>query len=112
MLKLKNISTDQVIYISGPMRGMPDYNRPAFDKRAALMREAGYTVYNPADISRLYGLDKPYAFYFRKALDLLLKSDCVYVFGDVTESKGAQMEIEVAKMAEIPVIWEVCMGLV
>lgn len=109
MLQLKNISKDQVIYLSGPMTGLPDYNRPEFDARAKLMRDAGYTVNNPADISRLHGLDKPYSFYFREAMRLLLRSDVLYVFGDITESKGAQMELETAKMAEMPVIWEVCL---
>ncbi len=109
MLQLKNISKDQVIYLSGPMTGLPDYNRPAFDERARLMREAGYIVNNPADISRQYGLDKPYAFFFRESMRMLLRSDVVYVFGDITNSKGAIMELNVAKTAEMPVIWEVCL---
>ncbi|MBR2504796.1 MAG: DUF4406 domain-containing protein [Elusimicrobiaceae bacterium] len=109
MLQLRNISKDQVIYLSGPMTGLPDYNRPAFDLRAKLIREAGYTVNNPAEISRKHGLDKPYAFFFREAMRMLLQSDVIYVFGDVTKSEGSQMEIKTAKMAEIPVVWEGCL---
>lgn len=37
------------IYISGPMTGLPDYNYPAFNEAAALMREQGHIVYNPAE---------------------------------------------------------------
>ena len=109
MLQLRNISKDQVVYISGPMTGLPDYNRAAFDLRAKLIREAGYQVNNPADISRKHGLDKPYAFFFREAMRMLLQSDVLYVFGDITKSEGAQMEIKTAKMAEIPIVWEGCL---
>lgn len=35
-------------YLSGPMTGIPDYNRPAFAKYADQLRQEGYTVFNPA----------------------------------------------------------------
>lgn len=35
-------------YLSGPMTGLPDLNRPAFDAAARLLRGKGLTVYNPA----------------------------------------------------------------
>lgn len=36
------------IYIAGPIRGKPDYNRAAFAKAAEQMRKEGWAVYNPA----------------------------------------------------------------
>ena len=102
------ISKTQTVYLSGPMTGLPDYNRAAFNLRAEAFRAAGYTVNNPAEISVTHGTSKSYGFYFRRAMRMLLNSDVVYVFGDITESKGALMELDVAKMAEMPIIWEVC----
>lgn len=37
------------IYLAGPMRGIPDFNFPAFHKTAAWLREQGHTVFNPAE---------------------------------------------------------------
>lgn len=110
MMKIntKNIDKTQTVYLSGPMTGLPDYNRAAFNLRAEAFRAAGYTVNNPAEISVTHGTSKSYGFYFKRALRLLLESDVVYVFGDITKSRGAQFELEAAKMAEIPVVWEVC----
>ena len=112
MLKIntKNISQNQPVYLSGPMTGLPDYNRAAFNLRAEAFRAAGYTVNNPAEISVTHGTSKSYGFYFKRALRMLLNSDVVYIFGDITQSKGALMEWDVAKMAEIPVVWEVLAG--
>ena len=33
---------DQVVYISGPMSGLNDYNFDAFDEKAHLFKEQGY----------------------------------------------------------------------
>ena len=102
----KNIAPTQTVYLSGPMTGLPDYNRAAFNLRAEAFRAAGYSVKNPADISVTHGTDKAYEFYFKRALRMMLDADVVYVFGDTTQSCGAEMELQVAKMAGMHVVWE------
>lgn len=37
------------LYLAGPMRGIPDFNFPAFHKAAADLRELGHYVFNPAE---------------------------------------------------------------
>jgi len=37
------------IYLSGPMSGAKDLNYPAFHEGAAILREQGYEVINPAE---------------------------------------------------------------
>lgn len=37
------------IYVAGPMRGIPEFNFPAFNAAAAMLREEGHTVFNPAE---------------------------------------------------------------
>ncbi len=37
------------VYLSGPMRGKPYFNFPAFLWAAALLRKKGYTVFSPAE---------------------------------------------------------------
>jgi hypothetical protein len=37
------------IYLAGPMRGIPNFNTPAFTEGAARLRSQGHTVFNPAE---------------------------------------------------------------
>ena len=36
-------------YISGPMRGVPEFNFPAFEEAAAKLRKKGWLVFSPAE---------------------------------------------------------------
>ena len=45
-------------YLAGPMRGIDQFNVPAFDEAAANMRSAGITVFSPAEHDREGGFDE------------------------------------------------------
>ena len=47
------------IYLAGPMRGIPEFNFPAFHAAAAKLRANGHEVFSPAerDIERHNGVD-------------------------------------------------------
>jgi hypothetical protein len=40
------------VYLSGPMRGIKDFNFPAFDAAASFLRSRGHEVFNPAEKDR------------------------------------------------------------
>ncbi|MBQ6409741.1 DUF4406 domain-containing protein [Candidatus Saccharibacteria bacterium] len=105
-INVSNIHKTQTVYLSGPMTGLPDYNRAAFNMRAEAFKALGYTVLNPAEISVTHGTDKAYSFYLKRALRMMLSADVVYVFGSWYKSTGVRLELQVAGMLDMPVVFE------
>jgi len=101
------------IYVAGPMRGIPDFNFPAFDEAARKLRELGWTVFSPADNDRANGFDPvgmgytgyehPAGFDLCAALkwDLckVLEVDAIYLLPGWLGSRGAQAEYHTALAA-------------
>jgi len=52
------LGTRPTFYVSGPMRGLPDFNFPAFDDASERGRRLGYTIISPADMDRANGVDE------------------------------------------------------
>lgn len=100
------------IYLAGPMRGIPEFNFPAFHGAAAKLRAQGHIVFNPAerDIERT-GVDiskgnatgdndlatTQHGFNLREALKddlefICLEADAVALLPGWENSKGAHAE--------------------
>ena len=98
-----------VIYISGPMRGVPDYNYPAFDNAARELRKCGYAVLNPAE--NFGGVDNYVReTYMRLDYYHVLQAEHVWVLPNWSQSDGARAEVLVALDCGIP-IFDYCTGL-
>ena len=94
-----------VLYLSGPMSGIDDFNFPAFDHAAGVLRERGYRVVNPAD----FGADPRHTWADCLGRDLYLVSQChgVATLPDWEGSRGASLEVEFARRAGMKVdFWE------
>lgn len=86
------LATD-IVYIAGPMTGLPDVNRPAFHAAAAeLVARFGCTVLNPAEHPD--GLS--YCEYMELAMEKLKRANTVLLLPDFWLSKGASFEFEAA----------------
>lgn len=108
MIKIndKNLLPHQTVYLSGPMTGLPDYNRGAFNLREEAFKAKGINVLNPARISEKAGTQHEYEWYLKRALRLMLEADVLYVFGDVTHSRGVDVELRLARELKMPVVFE------
>jgi len=109
------------LYVAGPMRGIKDFNFPAFDNAAERLRAAGYEVCNPADRDRdEHGAEVGQSetgdladiahtgFDLREALSwdlawIAANADGVAVLPGWENSKGAAAEVALARALGLPV---------
>jgi len=86
---------DPVIYIAGPMTGLPHFNFPAFATAAIHLRAEGYKVVNPAELSG--DTDKPWEHYMRISLKAMLDCNTIYLLEGWRRSRGARIEYNLAR---------------
>ena len=114
---------EPTIYVAGPMRGYEDFNFPAFDRQARVLRDQGWAVINPAEMDRKYGSPSsdpmeydPVTSYedrefMRQALERDMKAICcdctsVYMMSGWEKSRGAVAEWHLAKALGLPIHYE------
>lgn len=113
-------------YIAGPMRGHPQFNFPAFDAAAALLRSQGHEAFNPADRDRAeHGDDfadanttgdeaqaaESHGFNLRDALGddtrwICQHADGIYLLDGWEHSKGATAEKALADALGLAVVYQ------
>jgi hypothetical protein len=93
-----------VVYISGPMRGYPDHNYPAFHEAEELLCAYGYEVVNPArNFDGRRGLEQET--YLREDVKQMAeRCDSIYMLDGWRNSAGARLEYSIAKALGFQVI--------
>lgn len=92
----------RILYLAGPMTGLPDDNFPAFHAAAARLRDAGFEVVNPAELGLPKGL--PWLSYMRAAVGAMVSTcDAVATLPGCEASRGAIAEIGLATHLGWPV---------
>lgn len=84
-----------IVYISGPMTGLPDHNYPAFNAAAKYLRDLGHQVVNPAELSTP-SPEKEWHHYMRDDIKAMMDCDSIYLLPGWTNSKGARLEYHIA----------------
>lgn len=90
------------IYISGPMTGLPELNCPAFHAAEKKLLALGYNVINPAK-NKLPG-NPSWSDFMDKSIYQVFKSDAVGCLPGWEKSKGARIEVEIAKQLGLAII--------
>ncbi|MDQ8040641.1 DUF5664 domain-containing protein [Cellulosimicrobium sp. XJ-DQ-B-000] len=99
------------VYVAGPMRGLPEFNFPAFDEATHALRMQGHDVVNPAEHDREGGFDPAgmtgnedltqHGFDLRAALawdlEQITRCDAVYLLDGWQQSSGARAEYALAQ---------------
>lgn len=86
-----------IIYLSGPMTGLPGYNRDTFNRAKRIVAGTGATVISPADLP-----EGTWEFQLRKCIRFV--SDCtkILMLPGWENSKGALLEHLVACQLVVP----------
>jgi hypothetical protein len=96
--------TPTCLYIAGPMRGHPGMNHAAFHAAEERLTALGYEVINPARIEDEYS-GKDWAGCLRRDLALIVTRCCTMaVLPGWQKSKGASLEVHVARELGIQLI--------
>ena len=87
------------VYIAGPMSGIAELNRQAFERAANQLRAMGHEPVIPGD---LHPPTTPYQQALRNALRAMLECDHYTLLDGWGNSRGARLENEIAKAIEMP----------
>lgn len=98
-----------ILYISGPMTGYPNFNRGSFAAAKEYIEQIDQLhdktvteILSPADITQgeseegLHEADKPWGFYMRQAVKMLMEADQIVMLPGWEDSKGARREFDLA----------------
>ncbi len=89
-----------IIYICGPMTGIKDFNRPAFNITAALLEDGGDVAINPAVLPS--GLSQFQ--YMDICMAMLRSAEAIFLLKGWELSAGAQAEYALAHKLGLKVI--------
>lgn len=91
-----------LVYVSGPMTGLPDHNYNTFDRAASRLRSLGYEVINPAETAG-GTIHLPRETFLRIDVGYVMAAEAVALLPGWSDSKGSKLEVMVAEAMGLPI---------
>lgn len=98
----KELHTGDIVYISGPMTGHEDFNRPAFWRMEQVLHLAGCHVLTPAR----YTDNASYEVLMRRGFKMVLDATALVMLKGWEQSNGACNEMMVANVIGTKIYYE------
>lgn len=90
------------VFISGPITGKQDYNRPAFFDAEHTLEQMGHAVWNPVKLHPRHPDDFTALDYLHICFAMIDRSDMVIQLDGWQQSEGACLEASYAESKGIP----------
>lgn len=98
------------IYVSGPMTGHTNLNKPAFDQAAQHLRSRGYGVVSPHDVPQSVEGDTVTATergaWLQTDILRMASCDAIYLLDGWYDSVGANIELFIAQLVGLQIFDE------
>jgi len=89
------------IYISGPITGIENDNREAFQRKKKALKKCGYKVFSPIDAPKF----KTWVEYMRYDIKRLCDCDAICMLPGWKQSIGATLELHIARVLELDIFY-------
>lgn len=96
------MKVSKTVYLSGPMRGIKEFNFPEFYQKASDLRELGFDVVNPAE-NFDGNTNLPYEEYMKLDIKQVTECDAIAMLAGWENSEGALTELVVAQACGLSV---------
>lgn len=94
-----------IVYISGAMTGVKDYNYPLFFKIEEELSKNGIKSINPARLG--YVEEYSWSDYLRRDIKALMDADAILMLDGWEEAKGAKLEKYIAEEIGMKVYYSI-----
>ncbi len=85
-----------LIYLSGPMSGLPEHNVPLFNRTTKLLRKKGFRVINPAELDAKEHC-RSWEECLRRDIRELSRCTDIATLPGWKKSRGANLEVHIGK---------------
>lgn len=86
-------------YLAGPMSGHPEHNFPEFRRYTKRLREIGYKILSPAEMTEMDDQpagSRPWEWYLRQDMFMMLQCKGIILMPGWKTSRGARAECDLA----------------
>lgn len=84
------------VYISGPITGIPDLNRHAFEQAKKVLRSHGLIPISPIDVCAEASASWTWADYMREDITAMMGCEAITMLPGWKQSRGAKIEHDLA----------------
>lgn len=100
----------KIIYLSGKITGTDDY-KSRFSLAEQKLKNKGVQVLNPVKagmyLARSLAPEVPtWVQYMKCSIKLMMKANCIYMLKGYEESKGARLELLIARVLKFNIMYE------
>lgn len=93
----------RIVYIAGPITGLPNLNKEQFAAAATKVKQLGLIVRNPHELCADLPIDTAWKTYMKRCISHLVECTDIVLLPNWGRSDGANLEFQIAKALGIQI---------